>query len=60
MKLATLDDRTRDGQLLLVSRDGTKAVSAQPIAKTMLEALERWPDIEGALRDRYDAYAWSR
>ncbi|MGM0574280.1 MAG: fumarylacetoacetate hydrolase family protein [Myxococcota bacterium] len=55
MKLATLDDRTRDGQLLIVSRDGARAVSAQPIARTMQEALERWDDIVEPLRDRYDA-----
>ncbi len=55
MKLATLDDGTRDGQLLLVSRDGTRAASAQPVCRTLQEALERWDDVSPALRLRSDA-----
>ena len=34
MKLATLKDRTRDGMLVVVSRDLTRCVSARPIATT--------------------------
>ncbi|MEZ4269792.1 MAG: fumarylacetoacetate hydrolase family protein, partial [Myxococcota bacterium] len=55
MKLATLDDGTRDGQLLLVSNDGTRAASAQPMCRTMQEALERWEDVWPALKLRADA-----
>jgi fumarylacetoacetate (FAA) hydrolase len=55
MKFATLDDGTRDGSLLLVSRDLSRAVSAAPIAATLIDALERWEAVEGDLRSRYDA-----
>ncbi|MCB9728221.1 MAG: fumarylacetoacetate hydrolase family protein [Deltaproteobacteria bacterium] len=55
MKLATLDDGTRDGQLVLISRDGTRATSAQPVCRTMQEALERWEDVEPALKLRAQA-----
>lgn len=42
MKLATLKDGSRDGTLIVVSRDLTQAVSAQPIAATMQVALDDW------------------
>lgn len=50
MKLATLDDGTRDGTLVLVSRDHSRAVSAAPIAATLQDALYRWADVEAPLR----------
>lgn len=40
MRLATLNDGTRDGKLLVVSPDGT-ACAAAPV-KTLQEALETW------------------
>ncbi len=52
MKLATLDDGTRDGALLIVSRDGARAVAAAPIAGTLQDALERWDDVIDALQAR--------
>jgi fumarylacetoacetate (FAA) hydrolase len=55
MKFATLDDGTRDGSLLLVSRDLSSAVTAAPIARTLIDALERWEDISSALSTRYEA-----
>ncbi len=55
MKFATLADGTRDGQLLLVARDGDRAVSATAIARTLQDALERWDEVSGALEDRYAA-----
>ena len=55
MKFATLDDGTRDGSLLLVSRDLSSAVSAEPIAGTLIDALERWDDVSSALLARYEA-----
>ncbi|MES2904652.1 MAG: fumarylacetoacetate hydrolase family protein [Pseudomonadota bacterium] len=50
MKLATLDNGTRDGRLTIVSRDHRRAVSAEGIAPTMQDALERWDQVEPALR----------
>jgi fumarylacetoacetate (FAA) hydrolase len=55
MKLATLKNSHRDGRLVIVSRDLTRAVDAAPIATTMQAALENWGRIEQALRDRYQA-----
>jgi fumarylacetoacetate (FAA) hydrolase len=42
MKLATLRDGTRDGCLLVVSRDGSRAVRATGIAPTMQALLDDW------------------
>lgn len=55
MKLATLKNGSRDGRLVVVSRDLTRAVDAAPIAATMQDALERWRTVEPLLRARYDA-----
>lgn len=55
MKLATLADGSRDGRLLLVSRDLARAVEAADIAPTLQAAVERWPQVEAALQARYDA-----
>ncbi len=40
MRLATLDDGTADGRLVVVSPDGTHCANAR--ARTMQEALENW------------------
>ena len=45
MKLATLKGGGRDGRLVVVSRDLTRAVSAASVVSTMMEALERWDDV---------------
>jgi fumarylacetoacetate (FAA) hydrolase len=50
MKLATLHDGARDGRLAVVSRDLTRAVYASSIAPTLQRALERWTELEPALR----------
>jgi len=55
MKLATLNDGTRDGRLLVVSRDGTRAVRADGIALTLQAALDRWAETEAPLRKLFDA-----
>ncbi len=55
MKFATWNDGSRDGQLLVVSRDGQRAVKATDIAPTLQAALEQWDDIVVALQERYDA-----
>ncbi len=44
MKLATLSDGSRDGQLLVVSRDLRRATPATEVAATMQSALDRWPE----------------
>src|ERR1700742_1455070 len=53
MKLATIKNGSRDGRLAIVSRDLTRAVFADPIAPTLLDAIERWPEVENALRACY-------
>ncbi|WP_237151662.1 FAA hydrolase family protein [Oryzibacter oryziterrae] len=45
MKLASLKDRTRDGSLVVVSRDLTRFVSARPIAATLRAALDDWEHV---------------
>lgn len=42
MKLATLDNGTRDGQLLVVSRDLVRALPVPQIAPTLQAALDDW------------------
>ena len=45
MKLATLNDGTRDGQLIVVSRDLTRYCSAGDIAPTLQAALDAWNSV---------------
>jgi len=42
MKLATLKNGTRDGRLVVVSRDLTRATDAARIAPTLQAALDKW------------------
>jgi fumarylacetoacetate (FAA) hydrolase len=51
MKLATLRDRTRDGMLVVVSRDLTRCISARPIAATLQAALDDWDHAGARLAD---------
>ncbi len=55
MKLATLKDGTRDGTLVVVSRDLARSADATDIAPTLIGAMEDWKGVEGALRERFDA-----
>ena len=55
MKLATLKDGTRDGNLIVVSRDLSVACAADGIAPTMQRALDEWERSAPALRGLYDA-----
>ena len=55
MKLSTLKNHSRDGRLLVVSRDLAWAVDASDIAATLQDAIERWSSVENVLRARYDA-----
>lgn len=55
MKLATLKDGTRDGTLLVVSRDLTHAVKATDIAGTLQQALDHWDQCLPSLQALSDA-----
>ncbi len=55
MKLATLKDGTRDGQLIVVSRDLHTAVIADQIAPTLQRALDDWRFYAPQLQDLYEA-----
>ncbi|MDX2056011.1 MAG: fumarylacetoacetate hydrolase family protein [Polyangiaceae bacterium] len=48
MKLASLKSG-RDGQLIVVNRDGTRYTSARTVAPTLQAALEAWPTASLAL-----------
>ena len=51
MKLATLRDGSRDGKLVVVRRDNQVYAPADGIAPTMQQALDRWDETEGKLRE---------
>ncbi len=51
MKLATLKNGTRDGRLVVVSKDLTRALSAEDAAPTLQAALDDWARSEPALRE---------
>ena len=54
MKLATLKNGTRDGRLVVVSRDLARAAGAPDVAPTLIDALERWEAVETPLRERFE------
>jgi fumarylacetoacetate (FAA) hydrolase len=54
MKLASLKSG-RDGKLIVVSRDLSRAVSASSVAATLQEALDNWAERATGLRRLYDA-----
>ena len=45
MKFATLNDGTLDGRLVLVSRDGARAVATTGIVPTLIDALRHWATV---------------
>ena len=51
MKFATLKDGSLDGRLVLVSRDGQRAVRAGAVAPSLIEALRRWEQVQQPLSD---------
>ncbi|HVW69990.1 MAG TPA: hypothetical protein VHB68_13505, partial [Steroidobacteraceae bacterium] len=53
MKLATLEDGTRNGKLLVVAKDLRQAVAA-PAAPTLLDALENWGQSAPRLQQAYE------
>lgn len=54
MKLATLKNSERDGELIVVSRDLTRAVIASSVAKNLQEVLDNWKDCEAPLQSVYE------
>ncbi len=54
MKLATINNQTRDGQLIVVNRAGTQAVKVPQIAQTMQQALDDWERIAPQLNTVYE------
>ena len=55
MKLGCLTEGGRDGTLVVVSRDLSRAVQATGIAPTMQRALEDWSNVAPRLNALYDA-----
>ncbi|MBI5908297.1 MAG: fumarylacetoacetate hydrolase family protein [Burkholderiales bacterium] len=55
MKLATYKDGSRDGQLLVVSRDLAMAHYATGIASKLQQVLDDWNFLSPQLQDLYDA-----
>ena len=55
MKLATYQNQSRDGQLMVVSRDLARAVAVPQIAANLQQALDNWAQAAPALQAVYDA-----
>ena len=53
MKLATLKNNTRDGQLVVVSRNLDKAIAVPDIANTLQYALDHWHTLAPKLNKIY-------
>ena len=54
MKLATIKNNTRDGQLVVVNKDLTKAVKVAEIAPTMQAAIDNWDKTSPLLAQVYN------
>lgn len=54
MKLATRDNQTKDGELMVVSTHLEYAVTARDIAPNLQYALDHWSACEPRLKERYD------
>lgn len=63
MRLASLPDGTRDGRLVVVSKDLTMCAEAEAIAPTLQHALDHWddlaPDLEAIGRGLESGSVWS-
>lgn len=55
MKLATLKNNTRDGQLVVVNKSLTKAVAVPEIATTLQQAIDNWAEYSPKLIEVYNA-----
>jgi fumarylacetoacetate (FAA) hydrolase len=54
MKLATIDNKTRDGQLVVVNKELTHAIAVQDVAATLQEALDNWTRSKPQLEKIYN------
>ncbi|MEM6662203.1 MAG: fumarylacetoacetate hydrolase family protein [Pseudomonadota bacterium] len=63
MRLASLPDGTRDGRLVVVSRDLTICADAEMVAPTLQHALDHWddvaPELEAIARGLESGSVWS-
>ncbi|WP_120495495.1 fumarylacetoacetate hydrolase family protein [Kiloniella sp. EL199] len=55
MKLATYKNGTRDGELVVVSRDLKRCVKATTIAPTLQSALDDWNNVSTSLEELYQS-----
>jgi fumarylacetoacetate (FAA) hydrolase len=55
MKLATLADGSLDGRLLVVSHDLLRAVPVPAIATSLIDAVQRWDEVQQPLAEVYGA-----
>lgn len=55
MKLATLKSKHRDGELLIVSADLTRAVRTTEVARTLQQALDSWDACAANLQEKAEA-----
>lgn len=54
MKLASIDNNTRDGELVVVNKELTKAIRVPEIAATMQAAIDNWTVNEIKLQNVYE------
>jgi len=54
VKLATLANGTRDGELIVVSRDLARALPVPQLARTLQDALDRWAEVAPRLQQASD------
>ncbi|MAV90322.1 MAG: 2-keto-4-pentenoate hydratase [Bdellovibrionaceae bacterium] len=54
MKLATINNKSRDGELIVVSQDNQRAVKAPHVAKCLREAIENWATAKPQLEALYN------
>jgi fumarylacetoacetate (FAA) hydrolase len=53
VKLATIENGSRDGRLVVVSKDLKRYAPVDDVAPTLQHALENWPRVHAALDGRY-------
>lgn len=53
MKLATLKNGMRDGELVIVSQDLSRYITVPDMVPTLQAAMDRWDSMEAPLRDMY-------
>lgn len=53
MKLASINNHSRDGQLVVVNKQGTRAVKVPQVAQTLQQALDNWEQVAPQLNTIY-------